>query len=259
MVKVTIIIPTFDHHDMILRAIASAKRQTVQDFEVFIVGDGVSDRTRELLAQVCEADDRFRFFDNPKGLRTGEIYRHQALQEARGEVVCYLADDDLWLPNHLETMLEAGRDADFFHSLHVGLHPQKGLYFKPTNLQDASERKIMCQTLTNRFGLSFCGHTLAAYRSLPFGWRTAPDGVPTDLHMWRQFLLEPGVRAKTIFKATAINFAAPYRQGWSHQKRLLELDIWLNQSGDANFQMKLNESWLPIRQEKARLWPSLSE
>jgi hypothetical protein len=77
--------------------------------------------------------------------------------------------------------------------------------------------------------------------------------------MWRQFLLEPGIRAKTIFKATAINFAAPYRQGWNHQKRLLELDIWLEQSGIANFQIRLNEVWLPIRQVITRSWPGAFE
>ncbi len=244
MVKATVIIPTFDHHDMILQAVASIKRQTVQDFEVFIIGDGVAEQTRELVAHLCEEDVRFSFFDNPKGLRTGEIYRHQALQNAKGGVVCYLADDDLWLPNHLETMLEAGRNADFFHSLHVGLHPKKGFYFVPANLEDDSERRLMCQTVTNRFGLSFCGHTMAAYRSLPFGWRTAPDGVPTDLHMWRQFLLERGIRAKTVFRATALNFASPPRQNWSHEQRLQELVRWLNESGKATFQMKLNKTLL---------------
>ena len=35
----------------------------------------------------------------------------------------------------------------------------------------------MCARIVNRFGLSFGGHTLAAYRALPWGWRTAPDGV----------------------------------------------------------------------------------
>lgn len=253
MVKATVIIPTHDHHDMILRAVASVKRQTVQEFEVFIIGDGVSDQTRELVAHLCEADKRFRFFDNPKGLRTGETHRHAALQEAKGEVVCYLADDDLWLPGHLATMLEAGRNADFFHSLHVGIHPKKGLHFLPADLEDESERQLMCNTLTNRFGLSFGGHTLAAYRSLPFGWRTAPDGVPTDLHMWRQFLLEPGVRAKTLFLATALNFAALSRQGWSHLQRLQELDKWLSESGAADFQMKLNRKLSAARRKNAFL------
>jgi len=242
MVKATVIIPTFDHHDMILRAIASVKRQTVQDFEVFIVGDGVSDPARELLAQACEADNRLHFFDNPKGRRTGETHRHKALQDANGEVVCYLADDDLWLPDHLEAMIAAGRNADFFHSLHVGLHPNKGFYFLPADLEDEAVRQLMCNTMTNRFGLSFCGHTLAAYRKLPFGWRTAPDGVPTDLHMWRQFLLAPGLRAKTLCQSTALNFAANFRKQWSHEQRLRELDRWLGISSQPGFRTKLDQA-----------------
>lgn len=236
--------PTHDHRDMIIRAIASVKRQTVQDFEVFIVGDGVPDQTRVLMAQACGEDDRFRFFDNPKGPRTGETYRHRALQEAKGEVVCYLADDDLWLPSHLATMLEAGRDADFFHSLHAGVHPETGFYFLPSNLEDKAVRDMMCHTSANRFGLSFCGHTLSAYRSLPFGWRTSPDGVPTDLHMWRQFLLEQRIRAKTLFQATALSFAASLRNAWGQNQRLQELDHWLNASHDANFPSRLNEALL---------------
>jgi hypothetical protein len=111
----------------------------------------------------------------------------------------------------------------------------------------------MCDTLANRFGLSFGGHTLAAYHSLPFGWRTAPDGVPTDLHMWRQFLLEPGVRAKTLFLATALNFAALPRQGWSHLQRLQELDKWLSESGAADFQMSLNRKLSAARRKHAFL------
>lgn len=226
---------------MILRAIASVKRQSVQDYEVFVIGDGVPDATRALMAGVCEEDSRFRFFDHPKGPRTGETYRHQALQEAKGAVVCYLADDDLWLPDHLATMLEAGRDADFFHSLHVGVDPESGFYLFPCNLADKAVRDLMVQAQENRFGLSFSGHTLDAYRSLPFGWRTAPDGVPTDLHMWRQFLQEPQVRAKTLVLASALSFAASLRKDWSQEQRLQELDRWLDISSGADFPVRLNE------------------
>lgn len=243
MVRATILIPTHDHQDMITRAIASVKRQTVQDFEVFVVGDGVPDPTRALMEKICSEDARVRFFDNPKGPRTGEIHRHHALQEASGKVVCYLADDDLWLPSHLAVMLEAAEQADFFHTLHVGVSPETGMYFFPSNLEDHVLRSLMCQVVANRFGLSFCGHTLGAYRSLPFGWQTSPEGVPTDLHMWRQFLLLSGVRAKTVFQPTALGFAAPQRKDWSHEQRLQELDHWLNESGAADFPVRLNE-WL---------------
>jgi len=240
-VKATVLIPTFDHQELILRAIESVKRQTVQDFEVFVIGDGVPHRTRELVAKVCAQDDRFRFLDHPKGPRTGEIYRHQALQEARGEVVCYLADDDLWLPHHLQVMLEAGNSAGFFHTLHAGIHPKIGTYFLPSDLENMGVRRRMCSKIANRFGLSFGGHTLAAYRSLPHGWRTAPEGVFTDLHMWRQFLMEPRIRAKTVFHATALNFAAVFRRDWTPAQRTEELDRWLEKSSRAGFREELNE------------------
>lgn len=243
MLSATVLIPTHDHQDMITRAIASVMRQTVQDFEVFVVGDGVPDPTRALMANICSEDARVRFFDNPKGPRTGETHRHQALQEASGKVVCYLADDDLWLPSHLAAMLEAAEAADFFHTLHVGVSPEAGMYFFPSNLEDIAVRSLMCQIVANRFGLSFCGHTLDAYRSLPFGWRTSPEGVPTDLHMWRQFLLQPGIQAKTVFRATALGFAASLRKDWRPEQRLEEMDRWLNESGEADFPVKLNE-WL---------------
>ena len=56
------------------------------------------------MAELTAADPRVRWFDNPKGPRHGELHRHAALQEARGEIVCYLCDDDLWLPDHVERM-----------------------------------------------------------------------------------------------------------------------------------------------------------
>lgn len=243
MVEATILIPTHDHQDTILRAIASIKRQTIQDFEVFVIGDGVPDRTRELMAEICSADMRFRFFDNPKGARTGEIYRHNALQEAAGKIICYLADDDLWLQDHLEVMLKASAVADFFHSLHAGVNADGSIYFFPSNLEDIAVRSLMYHTMANRFGLSFCGHTLSAYRALPAGWHTAPEGIPTDLHMWRQFLAQDTVRTKTIFRATALGFAAPMRESWSMEQRLEELDHWLDLSQEADFPVQL-QGWL---------------
>src|SRR6185437_15846190 len=94
----TVLIPTHDHGRTLLRSVPSALAQTVSELEVFVVGDGVPDETRELMTELAAADNRVRFFDNPKGERHGEAHRHAALQEARGEIVCYLSDDDVWLP-----------------------------------------------------------------------------------------------------------------------------------------------------------------
>src|SRR6185295_19974403 len=109
--QATILIPTHNHGPTLARAIQSVLLQTVEEIEVFVIGDGAPDITRELMADITRRDKRVRYFDHPKGPRHGEIYRHAALAEARGEIVCYLSDDDLYLPNHVATMRELLREA----------------------------------------------------------------------------------------------------------------------------------------------------
>jgi len=112
-IAATVIVPTHDHGPTLRFALASALAQTVEDIEVLVIGDGVPDVTREIVDEVLRQDARVRFFDHPKGPRHGEPYRHEALGEARGDIVCYLCDDDLWLPQHVELVREALEGADF--------------------------------------------------------------------------------------------------------------------------------------------------
>ena len=98
--------PTHDHGRLLFSAARCALDQTVADLELFIVGDGVPDVTREVVAELD--DERVRFFDNPKAPSRGEVLRRAALAEAGGEIVCYLADDDLWMPHHVASHFAAG-------------------------------------------------------------------------------------------------------------------------------------------------------
>src|SRR2546430_8840166 len=49
--------------------------------------------------------------------RNGEIHRDGVLRQARGRIVCYQADDDLWLPGHFADM-EADRKSTRLNSSH---------------------------------------------------------------------------------------------------------------------------------------------
>ena len=71
--KATVLVPTHDHGPTLLYSVRSALAQTVPDIEVFIVGDGVPDVTREVVARLMDEDKRIRFFDNPKGPRHGVV------------------------------------------------------------------------------------------------------------------------------------------------------------------------------------------
>jgi glycosyltransferase involved in cell wall biosynthesis len=247
VVCATVLIPTHDHGETLRRTIASVRAQTVQDFELLVVGDGAPPQTRALIAELTATDPRIRYFDHPKGEGHGEAYRAAALAEAQGEIVCYLGDDDLWLPEHLATMSQLLKEADFAHTLHTEVVPGDTIQALGGSLDCASTRQRMLGTRWNFFGPTCAGHTLAAYRQLPHGWRPRPEGVYSDLHMWRQWLEQPGCRFRSEPVPTALHFASPARKGWSIDERLGEMDRWLPRLTERGF-----AAWLGL--EVMRDW-----
>ncbi|HXZ57962.1 MAG TPA: glycosyltransferase family A protein [Gaiellaceae bacterium] len=236
----TVLIPTHDHGPTLLRSVGSALAQTVPELEVLVIGDGVPDVTRELMAEVTADDERVRFFDHPKGPRHGELYRHAALQEACGEIVCYLCDDDLWLPGHVEHLRELLRESDFAYSLPFWIDPDGEAHPLRVDLR-LHRFQALFRSGGNRIPLSHAGHTLELYRRLPEGWRTTPDGIYTDLYMWQQILAVPGCRVAGGARPTVIHLPSPERKGWSTARRVAELDRYTARLADPGFSAELAE------------------
>jgi hypothetical protein len=231
-VRATVLIPTHDHGPLLEYSLRSALAQTIQDIEVLVIGDGVGDDTRSVLEVLRQKDERIRFFDNPKGPRHGEIHRHAALGEARGRIVCYLSDDDLWFPHHLETMEHLLGVTDLAHTLPVFVLPDGTVEGSLGDLALPEIRQRLLDGL-NFIPLSCVGHTLDAYRRLPFGWRTTPEGTHTDLYMWQQFLAKPDCRCLSSSKLTVAHFPSPARTRLSDAERKLELASWARRLQDA--------------------------
>lgn len=254
-VKATVIIPTFDHGPLLAHSLASALAQTVSEIEVFIVGDGAPGVTREIGARAEREDPRVRFFDNPKGRRHGEEHRHSALAEARGSIVCYLADDDLWLPHHLEAMLELLADHDFANVLPLSVYP--GGELRPGAAVDLAVpfyREFIVER-GNMIPNSFAGHTLELYRRLPHGWRPAPEPMHSDHYMWQQILAQPGCRAVSSHRPTAINFGSRPRRGMTLEQRSTEMQHWLEAMGDPSWRAAFEPRVLEcLARQRAREW-----
>jgi glycosyltransferase involved in cell wall biosynthesis len=250
MIDATVLIPTHDHPACLRHAVASVQAQTLQSFELFIVGDGVGDDTRAVVAELAREDARIRFFDCPKGPRKGEINRHAALAHAQGRFVAYVGDDDCWMPHHLEVLGALLAEADFGHTLQVGIGPDGEITVMPADLSNPAFRARMLGELFNRFDLTFAGHTLAAYRRLPHGWRTTPpDFAWTDLYMWRQFLAEPWCRAKSAMVPTAINTWTHQRPHLGEAERAADLAMWRARAADPAFREAL---WRQIARDFGR-------
>ncbi|MBI1744006.1 glycosyltransferase [Candidatus Acetothermia bacterium] len=230
----TVIIPTFDHGPTLRYSVHSALAQTVKDIEVFVIGDGVPEITREIVKPFIKEDPRVRFFDHPKDVRQGEVYRHAALAEARGEIVCYLSDDDLWLPHHIETMQELLKNADFAHALPLRVDPDGSIGSWNVDLAIPGFRQFHLAG-NNTIPLSCGAHTMAMYRRLPHGWRTTPRNIWTDLYMWQQFFSQPDCRLASGTQPTVLHFPSPDRKGWTLDQRVTELDHWVKKIVDSKW------------------------
>lgn len=224
MTDATILIPTHRHVELLPFALRSALAQDGVEIEVFVVGDGVEDATRAAMEPFLD-DARVRFFDFPKGERLGEAHRHVALQEARGRIVTYLSDDDLFLPNHVAEMSRLLVDADFAHPSPVVVN----LDGRVDHLQiDLSRRQFIDRMFRgrSRIGLTGASHTREAYGRLPHGWRPAPPDVYADLHMWLQWCAQPWFRGRTGRHVTILHFPDPDRRHLTAAQRVAELESW---------------------------------
>lgn len=228
--KATVLIPTMRGRGPLLPySVGSVLAQTVPDIEIFILGDGADDATRGVIRDLMRRDARIRFFDHPKHESRGEPNRHAALADARGEIVCYLCDRDLMLPDHVETIRQLLARADFAHTLISHVLPDGTL--KCPNVIDIARprdrRRISSRRHTaNGIPLSFAGHTLHMYRKLPYGWRTTPESYFTDIYMWEQFLAVPECRARSGTAPTILYFPRWRRNDWTVDQKVEELKRW---------------------------------
>jgi glycosyltransferase involved in cell wall biosynthesis len=242
----TVLIPTHDHGRTLLRSVPSALAQTVSELEVFVVGDGVPDETRELMTELAAADNRVRFFDNPKGERHGEAHRHAALQEARGEIVCYLSDDDVWLPDHVEELQRLLADADLAHTVSFLIDVDERLHVRRVDFAREHFREVL-QAGDSRIHFSVIGHTMELYRRLSSGWQPAPQGIYTDLHFWLRLQSLPRTRITSGTRPTVLHFPSNLRKGWSIEQRIAEIDYWQEPGMADALPQRLLDNVLPDR------------
>jgi Tfp pilus assembly protein PilF len=137
--RVSVLLPTHNRPDTLGVAIQSVLAQTLDDFELLIVCDGVADDTRATLARID--DPRIRCFDLPKATNFGYANRNVALREARGALVAFAADDDLWLPDHLAIMVRLFDDehVEWVHSRPVWVTPDGIALPIAVDLREADE------------------------------------------------------------------------------------------------------------------------
>ena len=97
---VSVYLPTHNRLPMLQRAVESVLAQEAAAFELIVVDDGSSDGTLDWLEGRARGEPRLRILrhDQPQGAPRA---RNRAIEEARGEWVTGLDDDDEFVPGRL--------------------------------------------------------------------------------------------------------------------------------------------------------------
>jgi glycosyltransferase involved in cell wall biosynthesis len=100
---VSVLLPTFNRPAYLAHALASVVRQSYRNLQIIVVNDGGQD-----VRSVVESfnDPRIIFINRPQN--RGKPYSlNEALTHATGKYVSYIDDDDVYYPNHIQTLVDA--------------------------------------------------------------------------------------------------------------------------------------------------------
>ncbi|HEM3201416.1 Alpha-L-Rha alpha-1,3-L-rhamnosyltransferase [Streptococcus suis] len=105
--KVNILMSTYNGQQFLAEQIRSIQEQTYTDWTLFIRDDGSSDRTREIIKDFVEQDQRIHFIDVETDENLGVIKSfHRLLKCQKADYYFFSDQDDVWLPDKLEASLQ---------------------------------------------------------------------------------------------------------------------------------------------------------
>jgi len=103
MPTISIIILTYNREALLLETLQSVFTQSYTDYEIIILDDGSTDKTRQ---RIEELDHPAICYHYTKHLGNLSQLRNLAWKYAKGEFIAFLDADDIWLPKKLEQQLE---------------------------------------------------------------------------------------------------------------------------------------------------------
>jgi glycosyltransferase involved in cell wall biosynthesis len=105
---VSVVVLTNNREVLLRETVQSILSQDLGDLELIVVDNESADGTARYMAGL--ADRRVRYFRNPNhGIVS--VNRNFGIRQARGALVAFCDDDDLWLPQKLSRQVQAMRAA----------------------------------------------------------------------------------------------------------------------------------------------------
>lgn len=121
MTVISVVVPTHNREEWLRLTLATVLWQEEVDVEAIVVDDGSSDGTADMVRGINDPRIRLVQHERPHGVSAS---RNHGAEEATGEWIAFVDDDDLWAPDKLLRQVDAasasGRDWSYAGSVNVG-------------------------------------------------------------------------------------------------------------------------------------------
>lgn len=107
----SIILPTYNREKILPRAIKSVLKQSYEKWELIIIDDGSTDKTKDVVDKFCNKDRRVKHFYQSNKERSAA--RNYGIYLSLGRWICFLDSDDLCNDNHLEVFYSVIKKNNF--------------------------------------------------------------------------------------------------------------------------------------------------
>lgn len=128
---VSVIVPVYNAGQFIAETIGYVQRQSYAKWELLLVDDCSTDRSREIIRQKSIEDNRIRLILQDENGGAAKA-RNRGIREACGRYICFLDADDIWLPDKLEVELE------YINKVQQGIDSDAGFVFMGYEFADVS-------------------------------------------------------------------------------------------------------------------------
>lgn len=98
---ISVIIPYYKKEKFIKSTIKSILNQTYKKFEIIIINDEITEKSKILLKKISGLDKRIKIFKNSKNMGAG-YSRNFGIKKSKGSFIAFCDSDDLWHRNKLQ-------------------------------------------------------------------------------------------------------------------------------------------------------------
>lgn len=143
--KVDILLASYNGERFIRQQLFSLLAQTFQNWRLYVRDDGSIDSTCEIVKQFADKDDRITIVEDNKGHLGCKNNFLELLKYSKNEFAIFCDQDDVWLENKLETLVEALASKDQSipqlvyadsYSYQDGKVSPEGVHISVTDLRD---------------------------------------------------------------------------------------------------------------------------